>query len=130
MHYYGDEGVDWDGIDDAAEFIGSNLRKWGRVGVRQYKEKFGTVRVYCSLGWGQLHDITHPGHCFSRYPKWLWCLDVYYGTKIIPFLFSWFILPYHKWLYRFLYKQAVKKWPHLRREILCMADFKELLIGI
>jgi hypothetical protein len=87
MHNWGDEKVDWEGIEDSAEFIGLNLRKWGRIGVRQYKEKFGTVRVYCHLGWSSFHDITHPGHCFSRYPKWLWCLDINYGTKFVPFLY-------------------------------------------
>jgi len=130
MHCWGDENVDWKGIDDSASYIALNLRKWGRVGVRDWKEKYGTVRIYCSLGWHQLHCITHPGHCFSRYPKWLWILDCKYGTKIIPFLFNWFIVPYHKWLYRKLYKDMVKKYPHLKKEITCMADYNELLEGI
>lgn len=127
MHDWSDKDVDWDGICDSAIYIGKNLRRWGRVGVRQYKEKYGTVRVYCSLGWSSFHCITHPGHCFSRYPKWLWSLDCKIGTKIVPFLFNWWIMPYHKWLYRKLYKDMVKKYPHLKEEILCVADYDELL---
>lgn len=61
MHTWGDEGVDWDGINDAAEFIGTELKRRARIGVTQYKEKFGTVRVYCSLGWYNLHSIIYPG---------------------------------------------------------------------
>ena len=129
MHSWGDENVDWKGINSAAEFIGVNLRRWGRVNVRDYKEKFGTVRVYCSLGWHQFHSITHPGWCGNQYPKWLWHLDCRVGSKIIRPL-NYVILPYHIWLYRRLYSMAVKKWPHLRREILCMADYSDLLKGL
>ena len=128
MHSYGDENVDWAGIDDSARYIGENLKKWGRVNVRQWKEKFGSARVYCSLGWNSLLNITHPGYCHYRpYPKWLMTLDIYYLSKIIPFLLNWLIVPYHKWLYRKLYKDCVKKFPHLRKEILCFADYSELL---
>lgn len=131
MHSYGDEGVDWDGICNAANYIGQNLIRWGRVSVFTYKEKFGTVRVYCGgLGWYQFHSITHPGHAFNRYPKWLSKLDDKIGTKIVPFLFNWIVIPYHKWLYKKLYQDMVKKHPHLREEILCVADYRELLEGI
>lgn len=128
MHDWGDESVDWEGIWYSAEYIGCNLRKWGRVQVVDYKEKFGTTRIYIhGLGWRALHNITHPGHCFSRYPKWLWSLDCLYLSKIIPFLFNWWVIPYHKWLYRKLYFDMVKKYPHLKQEILCCADYPDLL---
>lgn len=126
-HYWGDKDFDWKGLDWCVNYLHTNLIKWGRVNVQQTKEKFGTLCCYLSLGWNQFHSITHPGHCYSRYPKWLWSLDVYYGSKIVPFLFNWFIIPYHKWLYRKLYKDCVKKHPHLKEEIICMADYPELL---
>jgi len=47
---------------------------------------------------------------------------------ILPF--SYMVLPYQKWLYRRLYGMAVKKWPYLRREILCAADYADLLQGL
>ncbi len=126
MHNWGDDGVDWRGIGEAARFIAENLVRWGRIGVRDYKEKFGTVRVYCSLGWSQLHCITHPGHCYSRYPKWLWSLDCLYLSRLMSRL-NWIVVPYHKWLYRRVYGAALQKWPHLRLEILVGADYSELL---
>jgi len=132
MHRWGDKDVDWEGIEESAKYIGTNLRRWGRVSVRQYKEKYGTVRVYCSLGWHSLFSITHPGwvsYKVAKYPKWLMTLDIFYLSKVIPYL-NYIVLPYHKWLYRKLYSDMVKKHSHLRKEILCMADYAELLKGI
>jgi hypothetical protein len=34
------------------------------------------------------------------------------------------------WLYRKLYSDMVKKFPHLKEEIVCCADYDELLIGL
>ena len=130
MHYWGDEGVDWDGINDAADFLDDYFRKRWKIGVRQSKEKYGTVRVYCSLGWMSPHDITHPGYCFSRYPKWLWhlncrCYGAWFWKPI-----QWASTKVHCWAYRRGYKLAVKKWPHLSAEILSAADFSDLLHNI
>lgn len=36
-------------VGDAAEYIGSWLRKWARIDLT-WKEKYGTVRIYCSFG--------------------------------------------------------------------------------
>lgn len=126
MHIWGEEGVDWEGISAAAAYIGEGLRKWGRVNVVQYKEKYGTVRVYCSLGWWQIHAITHPGYAASQYPHWLWALDCKFGSLICRAL-NYIVIPYHKWLYRRYYRMAVQKWPHLRHEIICVADYPDLL---
>jgi hypothetical protein len=40
------------------------------------------------------------------------------------------IVPYHIWLYRRAYRNAVRKWPHLVDEICSAADYGELLVGI
>jgi hypothetical protein len=129
MHDWSDDSIDWKGIGDAAYYIGANLRRWGRVGVTQTKEKFGTARVYCSFGWDQLHSITHPGHMHGRYPKWLWSIDCLYLSRCM-WLVNWAVVPFHKWLYRYFYMRALKKWPHLAGEILLGADWTELLIGL
>lgn len=42
-------------------------------------------------------------------------------------LFNRILVPYQCWLYTRVYGQALKKWPHLRLEILCGADYSELL---
>jgi hypothetical protein len=125
-HYWGEEDFDWEGLDKAINFIDKNLVKWGRVNIRQSKEKYGTARIYCSLGWYQFHSITHPRACLNRYPKWLWVLDCDYGSKIVRLL-NWIIFPYHKWLYKTVYYIACKRYPHLENEICCCADFVELL---
>lgn len=129
IHRWGDEDVDWAGISDAAYWIGAHLRRWGRVNVTDTKEKYGTARVYCNFGWYQFFTITHPGYHFSRYPAWLWKLDCYYGHHLLR-LVNWAVIPLQKILYRYLYKKAVKKWPHLAGEILLGADWSELLRGI
>lgn len=130
MHSWGDEDVDWKGINDAAGYIALWLRRWPRVGVRDFKEKYGTIRIYCSLGWGSIHEIWKPGYVFNQYPfKWMRTLDVYLGRKIMHWL-NFVVIPVHKQLYRWRYKKAVKKWGHLRTEILCAADFPELLKGL
>ncbi len=126
MHTWSDETVDWNGINDAARYIGQTLRKRWRVGVRDYKEKFGTVRVYCSLGWHQFHCITHPGHVYNRWPKWLWRLDCHYGWRVCHLL-NYIVVPVHCWAYRRAYQEAIRRWPHLRLEILHGADYTELL---
>lgn len=126
MHDWSDSSVDWKGIDDAARWIATQLVRYGRVNVRDYKEKWGTVRVYLSFGWHQFHSITHPRHCYSRYPKWLWHLDCKYGNLILRPI-SQPVLRYQTWLYRKVYQLAVKKWPHLEKEITRAADYRELL---
>jgi len=60
MHCWGDENVDWKGIDDSVHYIGRGLVKWGRMSVHQYKEKFGTVRIYMGgLGFHSLKKSFH-----------------------------------------------------------------------
>ena len=88
FHHWGDKGVDWAGINDAAEYIGTSLERWG-VCVHQYKEKFGTIRVYCDVN-----------------------------------------TPREERVYRWFYARALLKWPHLREEILCCADYSRLLADL
>lgn len=89
-----------------------------------------STRVYTTLGWQSLLSITHPGWChYSPYPKWLMWLDIYYLSRVIPYL-NYVVFPYHKFLYRLAYKKALAKWPHLELEILCGADWPEYLKGL
>ena len=129
MHDWGDETFDWEGLDSAIRFIATNLVRWGRINVRDYKEKWGTARIACTLGWYQFHSITHPRSCFRRYPRWLWKLDCRYGSKICKVLF-WWVVPYHCWLYRTVYWLACQRWANLKTEICCSADYPELLRGL
>lgn len=115
--------------DAAATYIGESLLRW-RIGVRQYKEKYGTVRVYCSLGWQSMHDVLHPGHCYIQFRRnsLLYNMEYMYRTNRALFgLINLVVLPVHRAVYRYYYSQAVRKWPHLEREILQFADFPEVL---
>lgn len=128
MHNWGDPGVDWEGISDAAEYIASRLKRW-RVPVRDWKEKYGTVRIYTDFGWNSIHDLTHPGHVWTRYKRdgLLWKLNYSTGFNKIFRLLNFVVVPFHQFLYTYYYGKAIKKWPHLRSEILHGADFNELL---
>jgi len=115
--------------DSAAWFIHQYLVKYGRISVRQSKEKYGTVRVYCSLGYWGFYNLLNPGHTYVRWPKWLYGLDLKYGRPIMQVLNK-VIVPYHKWVYRRAYTIAVEKYPHIRERILHTADFPDLLEGL
>ncbi len=128
MHDWSDESFDWDGLNDAIRYIAYGLKRW-RVPVRDYKEKFGTARIYCSLGWGSFYDIFYPG-CVWYKKFWPVRLDHFlsYDTPILRWINK-IVCPFHIWLYARYYRKAVEKWPHLREEILSMADHGELFEG-
>jgi hypothetical protein len=115
--------------DAAAYFIHEYLVRYGRISVIQSKEKYGTVRVYCSLGYWGFFGLLNPGHVYVHWPKWLYGLDLAYGRRVMQFLNK-VIVPYHKWVYRRAYKKAIEKYPAIRENILCTADFPILLEGL
>ena len=129
MHYYGDGFPYFSDVEQAASEIGAFLAKWGRIAVRQTKEKYGTARVYCGFGWYGLQAITHPRYIYNRYPKWLFHLDLFYISRII-LPFNRVVVPFHQYIYRLAYKRVIKKMPHIRDEIVAGADHQELLKGL
>lgn len=129
MHQWGDPGVDWSGIGDAAEFISSYCKRQGLLGG-QSKEKYGTVRFYAHFGYLSLHSIIYPGYMYSQFPKWLWKMDIYYIGPFLRFFFEKPFVWWQKKVYNRAYWKALKKWPHLRAEILCGADRPELIKGV
>jgi len=81
MHSYGNWPDELFGdVSAAAEYIGRWLRQYGRINVRDYKEKFGTVRVYCSIGFDQFYNIFFPGYCWIK-PWWPNKLDHWLSYK-------------------------------------------------
>lgn len=123
MHSWGDGFKYFKEVDEAAYMIGNFCRKWGRIQVRDTKEKYGTARVYCSLYCEDLHTLLFPGYCYIRGP---------YQLMTFPFLrpFRKIIFLYQKFIYRLAYKLAIKKYPKIRKEILCAADWSEYLQGV
>lgn len=109
-----------------AHGIGNYLSKYGRICVSQTKEKFGSVRVYCYFGYSCIYNIFYPRRMYIDWPKWLYRIDLAispYLLKIINPL----IIPYQKYIYRKAYRKAVEENPHFARNILCFADWDELL---
>ena len=129
MHVWGEEGVDWKGIDDAASYIALNLRRWGRIQVTDYKEKWGTVRVYCHFGCEALFWFVYPGWVYYQWPDWVAKID---RSDISHFLWRAFeriLVPYQVYVYKAVYNKAVKRWPHLRQEILTDCDYPDLVMS-
>jgi len=127
-HTWDENGVDWTGIEDAAYFIGGWLVRWVRLSVGCMKEKYGTTRVYCSFGWWSFYSIWRPQHCWVP-AWWPYKLDLTVSRYLMPLL-NRLVVPIQEKAYRFRYKQAVKKWTHLSREILDGADRPDLLGGL
>ena len=126
MHKWGDSNVDWQGIEEAARYIGDWLRTYARMDVSDIKEKYGTPRVSCIFGWWQFHTIFYPGYMYRQGPVWLWNLDIVIGMPICRILNK-IIMPIHIKLYQWRYKKAIKKWPHLKAELLTGCDHPNLL---
>lgn len=124
MHSWGERGFGFNEVEDAARFIGEGLARW-RVNVRQYKEKYGEVRVYCSLGIDSWTQLTHPGYAYNQWPRWLDFLAYSHGP--ILRLLGWVTYKIHALLYIWYYREARRRWPHLAQEIYRGADFYELL---
>ena len=123
MHFWGDGFPYFEEVDRAADYIGKFCRKWGRIQVIQTKEKYGTVRVYCSLYCDDIHGLLFPGYHYYRLP---WVISTFPILRWARFLTD----PYQKWVYRLAYKNAIHKWPMIREEILQGADWSEYLKGL
>lgn len=128
-HYWGDGFEYFSDAEKAADYIGDFCVKWGRIPVTQTKEKYGTVRVYCTLGtiWG-LHGLLKPNYCYYQWPKWTREINSFFEKVFNKF--SFIIFPYHKFIYNMAYWNALKKWPHIRGEILCCADHLKYIKGV
>ena len=147
MRVWGDD-FDFAAVSHAARDIGQFCRRWGRIDVMDYKEKFGTVRVYCTFGHTTFHSLIWPGHMYNRFPfgvsKWGWKLNgAWIGKKLGHILWvancnasrillqnkfiERLIVKYQIWIYQKAYERAIKKYPHIPQEILCCADYYELL---
>lgn len=130
MHDWGDEGVDWEGINDAGCYIADYCAKYGRIGGIA-KEKYGEVRYYVSFGYISLHSLLFPTyhHKHRYFPNWLWILDIYYISPFIGKIFGKLLDNWQLKVYNRAYQKALKRWPHLEAEILIGADCPELILG-
>jgi hypothetical protein len=90
-----------------------------------------SVRFYAMFGVRNMHSLTHPGWAnYAWYPKWL----IRFDTTVMPHVFKWTGMRrafsvWQPFVYSLAYKRALRRWPHLQAEILCDADWPELIRG-
>jgi len=131
MHQWGDSwfALYGEDLDAAVRFIESYCLRYGRLGG-QAKEKWGGVRFYAKFHY-QIHDLIYPGYAYCQWKKWynnwMWAADL---TIYTHSCFDWSRTIINRWqafIYGRAYTLAVKKWPHLIKEIILPADYKELI---
>jgi hypothetical protein len=130
MHEWGDGFAYFNDVEQAAQEIKEFCVRWGRLGG-QAKEKYGTVRFYAKFGVRGLHSLTHPGWAgYAWYPRWLIIADIYYFPKLFKWTgITWFFSKWQPFIYSTAYKRALKKYPHIQKEIISQADYHELIKG-
>lgn len=127
MHEWGDKEVDWKGIEDCCYILHTTCARWGRFSG-QTKEKYGTVRFYAYLGNISLHSLLYPEYVYSQFKwHWLWKLDIDYISPFLNFCFGKIFYKWQSKVYNHAYQKCLKKYPHLRKEILCCADWSDLI---
>lgn len=135
MHDWSSNWPHFADVGEAADYIGAFCKKWGKIRVSQTKEKYGTARVYCSFsGCPNLHELFWPGHYYIRWERLGFFGDIlqWIDNKIIDNIIyysgiNYIFVPYQEFIYRLAYKRAMKKYPHIKKEIKHGADFDELL---
>ena len=129
MHTWGEENFDWSGLNDCINIVHNTCRRWARLGG-QAKEKFGTLRFYTHFGLS-LHTLFLPGYYhYGWFPRWLITFDMYVATPVLNFLFGRVWFWWQRTIYSYAYWRALNKYPHLRKEILCSADYPEFIKNV
>lgn len=93
-----------------------------------------SARVSAWFWHGDLHGLLYPGHVACRYKGWhrkpLWWCDVYVFPRIARWTgVLWLAQRWQMKVYGWAYEGAVRRWPHLRDEILQDADHPDLIRG-
>lgn len=127
-HNWSEEDFDWKGLSEAIHYITTYLRRYGKI-MAHGKEKYGTARIYCHFGYLSLHGLVYPAYVSNQFPKWLWNFDCEYIAPVLRKLFEKSFVKWQMFIYNRAYQNALKKWPTLREEILCDADYLELIKG-
>ena len=70
IHSWGDKDVDWQGINDCADWIGQELTSFFPDWVQQTKEKWGMVVVYCYAPHNEEAEIFYRETYKKAIEKW------------------------------------------------------------
>ena len=125
MPYWGDDSHDWKGLYEAERLI-NNIVSFGRVGLNS-KEKYGSIRYNFSLFDGTIHSITHPGHYYLRFPKYMY--DIVMGRRLLLPLLP-IIRPIQVALVKLAFTIAARRYPHLTKYIITDAPTELLPLDL
>ena len=129
IHIWGDKDFDWEALDGAIDTIYWWTCHIGRFGG-QLKEKFGGLRFYAFFSDGTLYSLCKPGYYYCHWPKWWWRFDLAVISRFTRYSgLLWLIRRWQHFIYNLAYQRAIKKYPHIREEILMDADYLELIKG-
>lgn len=117
-HFWGDNFEYFEDVAEAADFIASYCRRWGRFSCYG-KEKYGVVRLeYVYMGSTSFHSLLFPGKLYIDIPMWLYMVDSRFSMYVTQPLFGGLLYKYQLFILKRAYKLAVKKWPHIKDEIM------------
>jgi hypothetical protein len=115
-HVWGDKDFDWESLREAEHDIHRVCYRLGRLCVST-KEKWGTLRVTVYWWGGDIRALFYPCR-YGRFCSW---------TRWIGL--QWLVHKWQRWVYRYAYARIVKKYPHIRDELLVDADYPEMIEG-
>lgn len=129
-HEWGDEDFDWKSLNQACNFF-LKLRTIGRIQMASTKEKYGTMRLDWFFWNGHyrefLHSMIYPGHLYIHWPLWMRKIDEF-ATVIAKYLgILRLVSCYQRLIFNVITFIAVKKWSHIKDEIMDEYEFNELL---
>lgn len=128
MHYWGDENVDWEGIEECNSILYTVCTKWGRIGG-QIKEKWGNLRFYAQFSDGTLFSLLYPGYHWipKRYSWFYFHIDLPVIQRITKYTgLLWLIRQYQNAMYELGYRICEYNYPHLFDEIHHSMDHPKL----
>lgn len=144
-HDWGDDTFDWNSLNEAIHLI-YKMCKFFRIGCH-IKEKYGTIRASFYFFDGSFHSFMYPGYVYYQYSNWKMCKFIQKYTKIdiakkllradiwlASYHNNWYnklVVSPIKWIqfnfgYKTAIKMAIKKFPHIKEEIICNMPHKEL----
>lgn len=130
-HDWSEKDFDWKSLEEACDFF-MKLRTIGRIQISGTKEKYGTMRLEWFFWNGHynefLHSMIYPGYLHIQWPTWFRRIDQFIITPIaVRIGLCRVITAYQRLVLNIITFIAVKKWPHIKNEILGDWDFDNLL---
>jgi hypothetical protein len=129
-HEWGSE-FDWKSLGKACRFFSTYLRLVGRIQMIGTKEKYGTMRLEWFVWNGHynelLHAMIYPGQLFIRWPVWMRRIDKVITAFCAKIGICKLISVYQRFIFNIVTLIAVKRWPHIRYEIMDELEFRDLL---